>query len=502
MDHSRDILRGILHDNPEAVAVADQYHRIVEANPTLCALLNRTEADLLGASLASVLDTQGAAIAGAFRDALEDGRGTCRLPALAADHDYLTVLALRLGDDRNGPPASHFLFVYVRPRSDTDPASDEWGGDSSRGPRVHPDRFRELVDGVCEFGIYLLDPAGRVMTWNRGAERILQYREDEVVGHPIDRFYTPQDRTADRPRRALVWAAAHGTFNDEGWRVRRDGSWFRADVTITALRGPGGRITGFAKIQRDVTEHRAAERALQREQLAEERQRTMWQVLQVAVHEIRNPMTAALGAVRLIRDDPDDAASLLGVVEEEVTRLNRLLERFVYAVGTRDAWQPATPGTVVDTDLAALVQASVRMFEAVGSETVRLLGERSAVRVRVDPDAIRQVLDNVLTNARKYAAPGTPIEVRVERAGDVARVTVRDQGCGVPRDQLEAVFEPGVRLTAHAGTQPPQGSGLGLYVSRKILETHGGRIWMDSEVGVGSAVRIELPVGASDRPGP
>src|SRR5690606_6999230 len=161
-----------------------------------------------------------------------------------------------------------------------------------------------LVEGVTDYAIYMLDPEGRVASWNTGAQRIKGYRPAEILGEHFSRFYTDEDRAAGLPERALATAAAEGRFEKEGWRVRNDGSRFRAHVVIDAIRDEAGELIGFAKVTRDVTERDAAQRALEdaREALFQaQKMEAVGQLTGGMAHDFNNLLMAVLGSLELVR---------------------------------------------------------------------------------------------------------------------------------------------------------------------------------------------------------
>lgn len=194
---------------------------------------------------------------------------------------------------------------------DTGADGQEWAAAPVREP--HPtmphgeEAFRLLVEAVVDYAIFLLDADGHVLTWNLGAERIKGYRADEIIGRHFSVFYTPRDRRAGRPAAILGSAALHGRHQDEGWRVRKDGSRFWADVVVTALLDANGQLAGYAKVTRDMTERRAeAERARQfdiereRRTAAEEALQARDRFLSVAAHELRTPVASLQLATELL----------------------------------------------------------------------------------------------------------------------------------------------------------------------------------------------------------
>ncbi len=380
-------------------------------------------------------------------------------------------------------------------------------------PRGQPDvpilhgeeAFRLLVDAVSDYAIFLLDADGHVLTWNRGAERIKGYRADEIIGQHFSRFYTPEDRAINRPMTLLASAAQHGRFEDEGWRVRRDGSHFWADVIVTALRGPDGTPYGYAKVTRDLTERRAAE-ARERQLLVEQKARlvaeqalqTRDRFLSIASHELKTPVASLqLATESLVRahdagrlDDARLEASLarltvstqrLGALVSELLDVSRLSSQ-------SDAL------SLVETDLSALAADVVARFVDAENPRVRL-DAATPVLAEVDASRIDQVLTNLIDNALKYSDAPAEIVVAIGADRDEAIISVTDSGIGldVAQDRIFRAFGRGENV------EQVQGMGLGLFISRRIVQRHEGRIEIATRPDApGTVATVWLP----RRPGP
>src|SRR5690606_9532340 len=183
-----------------------------------------------------------------------------------------------------------------------------------------PDLFRLLVDRVKDYAIFALDPQGIVVSWNAGAERIKGYRAHEIVGHHFSRFYPEEAVRSGWPQTELELATRQGSFEDQGWRVRKDGSRFWANVVITALHDDHGALRGFAKVTRDMTEAKRMERL-------EADARQMSDFVAMLAHELRNPLAPIRNAVQLAQhrlDDPERMAWALGIIERQTRQLTRL----------------------------------------------------------------------------------------------------------------------------------------------------------------------------------
>ena len=356
------------------------------------------------------------------------------------------------------------------------------------------------MDAVVDYAIFMLDPQGRVVSWNAGAQRIKGYAAGEIVGQHFSRFYPPEDAAAGKPARVLAEAARAGRFEEEGWRVRKDGSRFWASVVVTALRDGAGALRGFAKVTRDLTARRRAEAERRRRAAAEEAARLRAEFLSVAAHELKTPLTALHGMAQLTlrryaRDGdvaPERVAGALRLIDAQAGKLARLVEQLL-DLSRLEAGHLALERRA--TDLGALAAAVAELFRARGDgERLRLALPGRPVRASADALRLEQVLTNLLDNALKYSPPGSPVRLRVgggaaRRRPGRARLTVADRGPGVPPEDRPRLFDSFFRspATAHTG-----GVGLGLAISRQIVELHGGTIRAEFPPEGGTRVVVEL----------
>ena len=398
------------------------------------------------------------------------------------------------------------------------------------------DLYRLLVESVEDYAIFALDPVGHIVSWNPGAQRFKEYTASEIVGQHFSVFYPPDEIAACKPFIELEVAADEGRLEDEGWRVRKDGTRFWANVVITALRTPDGELVGFAKITRDLTRHRLAERQAiedarrlaseetlrraaesrtrdladvleqlrdhaeeldQRRQEADEANRTKTSFLAAMSHELRTPLNAIAGYVELL---------LLGVRgplnHEQAADLHRIrrsqqhllsLINDVLNFSRVDSGhvtyriEPVSLANVVDTVSLMIMQQAISRgisFEAQPCPPgLVALAEASKVE---------QVLLNLLTNAMKFTPSGGRVELRCDAQDGVVIAEVSDNGVGIPADRLRDIFEPFVQLDRSL-ENPREGVGLGLAISRDLARGMHGNLTVKSEVGVGSTFTLELP---------
>ena len=362
--------------------------------------------------------------------------------------------------------------------------------------------LRLLVDTVEDYAIFVLSPDGHILTWNRGAKRAKGYTSGEIIGKHFSVFYTPEERDAGRPAWLLGQAAEHGRVEDEGWRVRKDGTRFWADVVLTALRGTSGALQGFAKITRDLTERREAQEKEQR-MLAEQRAREEAEeavklrdrFLSIASHELKTPVaTLQLAAENLLRAADagrlDEARVLTGThrILKSTRRLTALVDELldVSILSREQAPLVRTP-----TDIVAVVEEVVARFaDAAGPNRIRVEAPATAT-VGGDPSRLDQVVTNLVDNALKYSPAEEPVDIHVVDEPGRVSITVADRGIGLDEATRARLFEAFSR-GANAAHVP--GLGLGLFITHQIVARHGGRIeGLAPPAGTGAVFRVWLP---------
>jgi PAS domain S-box-containing protein len=358
--------------------------------------------------------------------------------------------------------------------------------------RTSEERFRALVSSIKDYAIFMLDPSGRIESWNAGAERTKGYVADEIIGQHMSRFYTPEDLARGLPFTLLAQAERDGRVESEGWRVRKDGTRFWADVVITALVDDQGRLTGFAKVTRDLTDRLRAQEEQLRLAQAEEAVRLRDEFLSIAAHELRTPLSAVQLQLQGLLEVPE---GLDPRIRARVERASRSGDRLVTLVDTLLDVSRITIGslTLVPTvfDLTAAVQEVVERFREHAARAHSVVTVRSQGPLQGTWDRLRleQVVTNLLVNALKYAS-GTPVDILL--TGDEPEVTIRitDGGPGIPESEWERIFR---RFERAAPMRNFGGLGLGLYVARQIVEAHGGTIDLAPGRARGAEFVIQLP---------
>ena len=383
--------------------------------------------------------------------------------------------------------------------------------DLSAELRTSEERFRLLVDGVRDYAIFLLDPAGFVTSWNQGAERIKGYRAQEIVGRHFSTFYQADDAAAGEPARGLRVAEQEGRFEAEGWRVRRDGSRFWASVVITALRDEAGRLRGFAKVTRDITERkRMQDQLLEAEhrevlKLREHADRmaaleqTKSQFLHLASHELGTPVSLIRGYLSLFEEGDlgdlnERAKHAVSVLTEQARELHLVVGRMLEVARL----EQGVGVSMKDLDLRQVVSEAVESVRGeAGAYRFTLVAPDHAVTVVADPGQLRRALDNLLDNAMKYSPDGGEIQCQVSAEPPWADVKIQDHGIGMEPAQLDQLFRPFGRIVTDQ-TAPILGVGLGLYLSREYVRLQGGDITVTSEPGRGSTFTLRVPIAPVD----
>jgi PAS domain S-box-containing protein len=349
------------------------------------------------------------------------------------------------------------------------------------------ERFRLLVENAADYAIFMLTPDGEVASWNAGAQRTSGYAVDEILGRHFRTFYPPEVQEARHPEHELAVALAEGRYEEDGWRVRKDGSRFWATVVITAVHDQHGRHVGFAKVVRDITERREAAAALQ--QAADDQAH----FLAVTAHELRTPVGVLGGTADLLTAhweqlDAEEREELLTGMSASATRLRRLLDDLLTASRLQASRLELLAEPV---DVAPIVSAAVSTAQRSNPGATITVDAAPGLLVVGDSGRLAQVVDNLVSNALVHGAPPVSVTAAVE-AGDVV-VSVTDAGPGVVPAMRDRLFQRFATGRAKGGT------GLGLFIVRELAREHGGDASYRAPDGdVPGAFVVRLPQAAGD----
>jgi PAS domain S-box-containing protein len=366
-------------------------------------------------------------------------------------------------------------------------------------------RFRLLVESVRDYAIIMIDPAGRIASWNAGAAQITGFAESEVLGTHVRGLFTPEDAALGKPDEELRTALLHGRVETDGWRARKDGSRFWADIVVTRLTSRTGELVGFAKITGDVTERRALaeqrQRASDTEQAkahAEAANRAKSAFLAAMSHEIRTPMNAVLGFSALMLRDPSatprqrehlEAISTAG--DQLLSLLDQILE-IAKIEANRIEIRPTTfaPGALLE-DLERLFgpRAALKGLQVIAE------WQGPTCYVVADEGRVRQILSNLIGNGIKFSeSGGVALRGRLDAGARSSRlvIEVQDSGPGMSAEDAGRLFRKFEQ--AEAGRRSQTGTGLGLAISKELAVLLGGDVTVRTAPGDGSVFRVEIPV--------
>jgi PAS domain S-box-containing protein len=368
--------------------------------------------------------------------------------------------------------------------------------------------FRLLVNGVTDYALYMVDPTGLVTNWNAGGQRIKGYRPEEIIGKHFSRFYSSADQAAGRPARALRLARERGRYEEEGWRVRKDGTFFWASVVIDPIRDDENRLIGFAKITRDITERREAQQEMERLQLKlaqSQKLDALGQLTGGVAHDFNNLLMVISGSLNALKKVAGNDPKALRAVQaiDAASQRGAALTSQLLSFARRQSVNPQTVDVrgciysmrdVLDTGLGSAIELQIEAGDGLWPITV-------------DAAEFETALVNLVINARDAMPQGGKVTVQASNVflddgaskGDFVAIKVKDTGTGIPDDVLAKIFDP------FFTTKPiGKGTGLGLSQVHGFVHQAGGAIAVDSELGKGTTFTISLPrstAGRKKRPG-
>ena len=368
------------------------------------------------------------------------------------------------------------------------------------------ERFRLLVESMQDYAIFMLDPEGRVTSWNTGAERIEGFQPEEIIGVQFARFYPAEDRAQGFPEEALRYAATNGRSEQEGWRVRKDGARFWANTVVSALLDERKDLVGFSVVTRDLTEKKRIEEVLRESETKLRRQAQELEQQLIAsgrlvslgvitasmAHEFNNPLGIVMGFTQQLLSEfepntPNHQA--LKIIDEETKRCQRIIQELLQYSRPKNA-------DLCPTDVKQAIDKTMNM---VANRLYRQKIETRAMiaddlpLIPADPQQLEQVLINLFLNAIDAMPKGGNLEVEATLKATQENtpslvITVIDSGSGIDPEDLAKIFQP--FFSAKKG----KGIGLGLSISERIIKNHGGTIAVESMPGKGTTFRIHLPL--------
>lgn len=365
--------------------------------------------------------------------------------------------------------------------------------------------YKLLVNSIQDYAIFLLDTEGKVASWNLGAQKLKGYTPADIIGKHFSIFYTSDDKKTDKPSRELALCNIYGHIEDEGWRVRKDGTTFWANVVITALRSEAGEIIGYAKVTRDLTERKKHEDELRNANVQLTQQRFELEELNsykdefisLASHQLRTPASGVKQFLGLVIEGY--AGELTPLQSEYIQRAYESNDRQIDLVNSLlrvaqvDAGKVILKKTEVNiSDLVADVVDEQKDSFKRRKQHVKVEVPARPIIGAVDQMRYRMVLENLVDNASKYTPEGGSVVVTARQTGHTISVGVKDTGVGIDQASLPKLFTKFSRIP-NLLSESVGGSGLGLYWASKIINLHGGHISIVSRPGKGSTFLVTIP---------
>lgn len=372
--------------------------------------------------------------------------------------------------------------------------------------RQSEERNRLLVEQVIDYGIFMMDEKGRIISWNEGARRINGYTIDEIKGKYFSIFYPEEDILNGKPKMELAVARAEGKYEEEGWRIKKDGSLFWANVVITAVYNRNGVLIGYSKVTRDLSERKESERALREShdryrKLADELKATnselsyanqeLEQFTSIVSHDLQEPIRTIksflqLIELKLVEGKYEDLKTYIGKSISAANRMKELIQNLLH-------YSQLGKGEMIEekVNVDELVsQALQNLKTSVELSKAHVTIENKVNTVQGDSVQLLQVIQNLLSNALKFTNTEHPeIQIKAFQENGHTKFAISDNGIGIAKGDLNKVFEIFRRLNTK---KDYPGTGIGLAICKKIIDRHGGSIWPESEPGKGTTFYFTL----------
>lgn len=372
--------------------------------------------------------------------------------------------------------------------------------------RQSEERYRSLVEQVLDYGIFMLDEKGRIISWNEGAKRIKGYTTEEILGKYFSIFYTEEDIIMGKPAHELKVARTSGKYEEEGWRLRKDGSMFWANILITAVYNNHGQLIGYSKVTRDLTERKESERALRESydryrMLAMELKHAnaelsyanqeLEQFTSIVSHDLQEPIRTIKSFLQLIdiKLEEGTVSELKAYLTKSVNAANRMRELIQNLLHYAQLSRGEMISQTVDVN-NLFSQAIQNLRTAIEANNAHVQIENEVAFIHGDPVQLVQLVQNLVGNALKFTVSDAPqIRIRCSKENGVVQFSVSDNGIGIAKGDLNKVFEIFKRLSTEKAYP---GTGIGLAICKKIVDRHHGRIWPESIPGKGTTFYFTL----------
>ena len=338
-----------------------------------------------------------------------------------------------------------------------------------------------VIDGIKDYGIFTLDKSGFITKWNKGAQRLLGYKEDEVIGKNYEIFFTKEQRKANKPKRELRFALRSDSVENESWTVRKDKSLFWASGVTSAIRNDKRQIVGLVKILRDMSQAKQAEK--EKDEFAS-----------IISHELKNPITSIsvftqLLHVQLKSHKDEKSLEYFTHIDTQVKKITRLISNLLEQSKVR-AKGFTFKDRLFDVDKLLLAIAD-DIEKSKPSHKIRIQGKVNT-KIRADRERLGQVIENFLTNAIKYSPNAPEVVLAVKHEKGELIISVQDFGPGISEDNIQRIFTPFFRASDTQRESFPS-IGLGLYIAGEIISHYHGKMWVESRIGEGATFFVSLP---------
>jgi PAS domain S-box-containing protein len=382
---------------------------------------------------------------------------------------------------------------------DADPTLEHELRRANEELRQSEERYRTLINEIEDYAIYRTDTEGRPTTWNEGVKRVLGFDEAEFIGLDLSvAIFTKEDQESGAAQRELDQAAAAGKVVNDRWMVRRDGTRFYATGITTSLRDAAGNLIGFTKVKRDQTDAKRLEEALEQRNLdLSEADRRKNEFLAMLAHELRNPLAPMMNAMRIIQmagGDPETLRTASGMMERQIGQMVRLVDDLLDVNRISRGTIELRKSRIELSSVVAHALEAVRPQVEARAQHLHVSLPPRPIHLNGDPARLTQVVGNLLNNASKFTQEGGTIELVVEPVEERAVIRVRDNGIGIPADQIPLIFGMFVQVDSSLG-RAKGGIGMGLTLVKQLVELHAGTVEATSAgPGRGSEFVVSLPM--------